>query len=172
MYIRAFFIIGFPGESKDEIFESVRFMKEAGFNWVAIMIATPIAGSELFKICREDNLLLSDKMEDFHYGKCTIKLSHSSPEEIEELRYLINLEVNFVENYDLKNGREDLALVGFEDVIKRVADHAFAHYFSSMCYRKLKDLDRERKSMDRYFEIIKDSPYWAGYARHFGLPLS
>jgi len=171
IYIRAFFIIGFPGETKEEIYESVRFMKQTGFNWVALMIATPIAGSELYEFCRENNLLISKKIEYFHYGNCNIKLSHSTPKELEELRYLINLEVNFVENYDLKNGHPEIALIGFQDVIDRVFSHAFAYYYASQCYQKMGKNAIALDFLKKYLDIINSSGYWAKYARHFRLPL-
>jgi radical SAM superfamily enzyme YgiQ (UPF0313 family) len=169
IYTRAFFIIGFPGETKEEILESVRFMKDVGFNWVAIMLAAPIAGSELYEICKKNNMLISDKLENFYCGKCNIRLPHSTPEEIEKLRYLINLDVNFVENYDLKRGRPKIALIGFEDVINRIPDHAFAHYYASVCYKMMGRLDLERSFLKKYREIVDLSEYWAEYARYFNL---
>ena len=171
IYIRAFFVIGFPGETMEEIMETVRFMKEIGFNWCAIMIATPIAGSELFEYCKKNDLLTTEKQEDFHYGKCCIKLTHSTPEEFEKLRYLINLDVNFVKNYDMKNGHPTIALNGFKDVINRVPDHAFAHYFSSLCYNQLELKENEQVSMGKYSEIVSLSDEWKEYAIHFDLPV-
>jgi len=171
IYIRAFFVIGFPQETMDELMETVQFMKDVGFNWCAIMIATPIAGSELYNYCKKNNLLLSDKEEDFHFGKCNMKLLHSTPEEFVKLRYLINLEVNFVENYDLKNGHYDLALNGFNDVLNRVPDHAFAHYFSSLCYEQINQKKQAEKSMATYFKIINESDEWKQSAIHFKLPV-
>jgi len=171
IYIRSYFIIGLPGETKEEIFESVRFMKETGFNWVALMIASPVAGSELYEICKKDNLIMTDKLEDLHFGKCNIKLPHSTPQEMEQLRYLLNLEVNFVENYDLKNGKPELALIGFKDVLNRVENHALAYYYASMCYGMMDKKDLEEQHMKRYKEIVRSSATWAGYARHFNLPV-
>jgi|TARA_Y100000294_G_scaffold36996_1_gene32536 radical SAM superfamily enzyme YgiQ (UPF0313 family) len=169
-YIRGSFVLGFPGEKKEEILESVNFMKQAGFNWVSVMIATPIAGSPLYEYCKKHNLLVSDNPEDYHIGNANIKLDHSTPEEIVEMRWLINLEVNFVENYDLKNGRSDLALLSFKNVISRTSEQAFAHYFSSVCYNKLGLFNDEKKSLAQYFDIIENSSKWYSYAKYFSLP--
>lgn len=171
IFVRAFFIIGFPGETMEEIFESVNFMKNAGFNWVAVMIASPVAGSDLYSQCKDEGLLLSDNLDDFHYGKCNIKLPHSTPNEIENLRYMINLEVNFIDNFDLKNGRPDSALIAFEDVINRVPGHAFAYYFASQCCRLLEERALEDKYMQCYKEIVNSSEEWSKYARAFNLPV-
>lgn len=171
IYVRGFFIVGFPDETLEEIQESVDFMKKTGFNWVALFLASPIAGSELYEICKKKDLLISDNLEHFHYGLCNIKLSHSTPEEMERLRYLINLEVNFVDNYDLKNKKPEIALIGFKDVINRVPDHAFAYYHSSLCYNQMQKDELEIESMDKYFEIVNASNEWKEYAIHFNLPI-
>jgi len=172
IFIRAFWVIGHPGETKEEIFESLRFFKETGFNWVSIMIVAPIAGSELYRICKEKNLLVSDRRDTFHFGKANIRLAHSTPEEFERLRYLLNLEANFVENYDLCNGHPNKALLGLEDVLSRVPNHAFAAYYISECYRQMGDGKNAETYLVKYFDIVRSHEKWREYANHFGLPLS
>jgi len=168
---RAVFVIGFPGETKEELLETVDFMKKTGFNWVCITIATPLPGSELFEVCKKNNLLLTDKVENLYIGRCNIRLSHSTPEELEKLRYLLNLEINFVNNYDLKNGSPDCALINFQDVIDRVPNYAFAQYYASQCHRMMGNLGKEQQFLSKYREIVHSSKYWNEYTRHFGLPV-
>lgn len=169
IYIRAFFIIGFPGETPQDRKMTIDLIKNAGFNWVAIMIATPIAGSELYKICIENNYLISSNIEDFHYGKANIKTEDIVPENIELERYLMNLELNFVNNYDLKNGNYSTALIGFDDVIKRVPNHAFAYYFAALCYEKMNNLPKCRYCREKFNEIIAKDNKWSEYAEKFKL---
>ena len=108
-------------------------------------------------------------MGDSHYGSCNIKLPHSTPQELEKLKYLINLDVNFVNNYDLKNNRPDIALIGFKDVINRVPDHAFAHYFASKCYRDIGNKYLELVHLKRCSEIINNSKEWVEYAGFYNI---
>ena len=171
IFIRAFWVIGNPGETKEEILESHEFFKKTGFNWVSIMIAAPIAGSELYNVCKEKDLLISDRIDTFHFGKANIKLPHSSPKEFERFRYLLNLDANFVENYDLKNGHPDKALLGLEDVLSRAPNHAFASYFMAECYRQLNDDANANKYLNKYFENIKTNEKWRQYSEYFGLPI-
>lgn len=172
MYVRAFFIIGFPGETKKDMRETIGFMKRVGFNWSAIMIATPLAGSELYDICKDKGYLPINKgYEDFHYSEGNIITPDFTPEEVESIRYLANLEVNFVYNYDMRRNDYRSALIGFKDVLSRVSDHAFAHYFISICYEKIGLLKKSNNHMKKYFSIINDSVAWRGYAKHFSLPI-
>jgi len=171
VYVRAFFIIGFPGETMEEIEETISFMKSVGFNWNAIMIATPLKGSELYAHCKDNDLLISDKLEDFHFGKCNIKLPHSTPQEMEDLRYRANLEVNFIENYDLVNGYPEIALIGFQDVISRVPNHAFAYYYASLCYRMMDQTDLGKACLEKYEDLLDSSSEWRKYSALFNLPV-
>lgn len=169
IYIRAFFIIGFPGETLQDRKMTVDLIKTAGFNWVAIMIATPIAGSELYKICIDNGYLKSTNIEDFHYGKANITTVDIVPENIELERYKMNLELNFINNYDLNNGNYSIALIGFTDVIKRVPDHAFAFYFAAICYEKLNELTKSKNCKEKFNKIIEEDYKWSEYAKEFKL---
>ena len=55
-YVKGMFVIGLPGETKAELEETVEFIKTAGLNWVDVFSASPIAGSELYEICKKNNL--------------------------------------------------------------------------------------------------------------------
>lgn len=170
MYVRAFFLIGNPGETLPEMEQTGRFMREIGVNWCAIMIATPIAGSEYYRICRERGWLATDNLEDYHYGRCSIRTPDFEPEQVERLRYRLNLEVNFVHNHDLAHGRPEVALRGFQDVLNRVPDHAFAHYYAGVA---LGAMGRRSEAFDHYAtysDIVASMPIWRDWVRDFGLP--
>lgn len=169
IYVRAFFIIGFPGETEEDREMTVNFIRNTGFSWVGVLIATPIAGSELYDICSKNNYLVSHNIEDFHFGKANIKTEDFTPEYIQAKRYHMNLEINFVNNYDLLNGNYKIALIGFSDVIKRVKTHAFAYYYAAICYDKLLDFYRRDYCMNMYRSIIKSDVTWKDYAIQFGL---
>ena len=170
IYVRAFFMVGLPGETREDQEATVDFIKSAGLNWAAVTIATPIAGSELYRECLEKGYLVSESVEDIHYGKANIRTPDFTPEEIEKRRYRLNLEVNFVSNYDLRNGRPETALISFLDVIGRVPGHAFAHYFAGRCYDMTGQVEEARKSKENYFKCLSKSSHWIEYAKEFGLP--
>ena len=125
----------------------------------------------MYEECKKKGILISDSLADFNFGRSNIRLPHSTPDQMEQLRYETTLKVNFVENYDLRHGAAKQALIGFKDAAERVPDQAFAHYFSSKAYEQLGNPEEQAKSLTRYYEIVNASKLWAAYAQKFGLPL-
>ena len=172
LYSRAFFVIGFPEETLQEIKETINFMKTTGFNWVIASIASPIAGSELYDECKKKGLIINEDLSSYSYGKSNIRLPYATTEEMERIRYEAVLEVNFVENYDLKNGNPKQALIGFKGATDRIKNHALGHYYSSIAYKKLGEDNKAKVSMETYNKIIKESHYWRLIAKRYNLPLN
>src|SRR3989338_3673599 len=84
--VHAFFIIGFPGETKEMITNTLKYAEETGFDSVSIHIATPLFGTELYKMCMEQGLFV----EDYDHNKNIYKLGNIktrdfAPEEIQKL---------------------------------------------------------------------------------------
>ena len=172
LYSRAFFVIGFPEETLDEIYETIEFMKVTGFNWVIASIASPIAGSELYDECKTKGLIINDELSSYSYGRSNIRLPYATPEEMERIRYEAVLEVNFVNNYDLKHGNPKQALIGFKGATDRIKNHALGHYYSSLAYKQLNQYDKEKISLSNYYKTIEESHYWRELSLKYKLPIN
>lgn len=84
--VHAFFIIGFPGETKEMIMNTIKFAGETGFDSVSIHMATPLLGTELYEICKEQNLFVEDyEVGKNQYEKGNIKTKDFTPEELGRL---------------------------------------------------------------------------------------
>lgn len=55
-----YFLIGLPGETKEQIHRTLDLARDPRFDYVTISIATPQAGTELARMCREQGLLKKD----------------------------------------------------------------------------------------------------------------
>ena len=148
--IRNFFIIGFPGETKEMIKKSLQFAAELNTDWTSIFIATPIHGSDLYRMAHENGYLhesseedeccrgsntctrtkVKSKLENRHYLKASLATKDFNPSELEEIQYDANLRINFIDNRNIKNKRYDRAELIYGDLIKLYPDHLFANY----CY--------------------------------------
>lgn len=170
IYTNVNILIGLPGETKEDIEESRRFLKSIRANWFQILCASPLVGSEMYDICAEKNYL-KDGYIGCDFKKAVVETEEFSAAYIQEMAYTINLELNFVENSDFRLGYYESALKGFENAIRVKHDHAIAHYFAGKCYEKLGNGARATALLDKAHQICRESPFWRQYFELFGLPL-
>lgn len=58
--IAVFFVVGFPFETKKQVEKTLHFARELKVDNVNLFYATPLPGTELFKLCIKNNLLPKD----------------------------------------------------------------------------------------------------------------
>lgn len=161
-------LIGFPGETKEDIDDARRFLETIRTNWFRIVVATPLVGSEMLDLCIKKNYLKHGFI-DCNYRKAVVETEAFTAEWIQEKAYLLNLELNFVKNSDFSLGHYRTALKGFENAIKAKSNHAFAYYYAAKCYRALGELDKAREYMDTAKRIINEDSLWSKYATMFNI---
>jgi radical SAM superfamily enzyme YgiQ (UPF0313 family) len=161
-------LIGFPGENKHDIDEARCFLKSINANWFRVVVATPLVGSEMFRICVDKGYLKHGHV-DSNYKKAVIDTEDFTAEWIQETAYLLNLELNFVHNSDMKFGRYQIALKGFANALRAKPDHAFAFYYSSACYAKMGNTSAAKQSLDSAKAIVSKDSRWKKYFDHFEL---
>ncbi len=94
IYVAANFIIGFPGETWEEIRQTINYAETCGADYVKFFPANPLVGTELFKIAKEMNAIEGDELAlGWRYGR--IKSDHFTPKDISILRAYEWDRVNF-----------------------------------------------------------------------------
>ena len=81
------FIVGFPHETKEQIKRTMDLATQLNLDRISIGILTPLAGSQFYDYCVENNLLY----ENFNFEESTIsipsvKFDHISGEELVQMR--------------------------------------------------------------------------------------
>lgn len=93
------FVIGFPGETMDEIRQTFRYAEEIDIDYVLFSIATPLPGTELYEICKENKCLPEDfSFENFDFygfGRGVITTDEFTPFELQVLRAFEWDRINF-----------------------------------------------------------------------------
>lgn len=163
-------LIGLPGETKQDIQDTRIFLKKIDATWIRIVVATPVVGSEMLKICLEKNYIKGNYM-DCDFKKAIVETEEFSTEYIQEIAYVMNLEINFVENSDMRNGNYALALEGFENAIRAKDDHAIAYYYAAQCYEKLGNTEKATSYLNLAKDIFTEKPFWQNYSTIFNLPV-
>ena len=163
-------VIGFPGENKQLREESMDFLRNINVDWFSVLCATPIKGSRLHDICVENNYIDEATIMRDGYHKSIINTEDFTADEITEEAYLMNLELNFVNNYNLKSCNYETAFSYFSYVAQKFPFHAFAHYYLAKAMMGLKYSKEEiEKEEAKFKEIISKDEKWYGYAKYFNL---
>ena len=173
-FIEAFFVIGIPGEEDKHRKECLKFIKEIQFDWCGFNLATPTRGSRLYTICVENGYIDKNlKIDEIQDKKYIINAPpHLIPENITKETYLMNLDVNFVNNYRMKIGDYETAAKCFQDVIDRSTNHAFAHYYLAKAQSQLNTkLSTIHDNYKKFNDIISKDKLWKYYTDYFGISI-
>lgn len=90
MRVASNFVIGFPGETWDEIRQTIRYAEELDIDLVIFHIATPMPATDLYYICKEQGLLPENfsffSPEFFAASRGFISTDEFTPSELAILR--------------------------------------------------------------------------------------
>jgi radical SAM superfamily enzyme YgiQ (UPF0313 family) len=170
IYTNVNILIGLPGETKADIEDARAFLKSIDANWFIILCATPLVGSEMLDICLRKNYLQGSYLE-CDYKKAAVATEDFTAEYIQDAAYLLNLDLNFVNNSDFRLGRFEMALKGFENAIRARSDHAMAYYYAGQCYERLGDPTKAAAYKGTAARIAVESPFWRRYLNMFQIAI-
>jgi len=169
IYTNVNILLGFPHETKKDIEDTRAFLKTIKGNWFMIYCANPLVGSEMYDICVKKNYL-KDTFIGSDFKNAVIETEDFTAEYIQEMAYILNIELNFVENSDFRLGNYEMALKGFENAIRAKNEHAIAYYYAAKCYEKLDNLEKSQQYMDTA-KIAAENPFYRKYANMFNIPI-
>jgi radical SAM superfamily enzyme YgiQ (UPF0313 family) len=93
--VHTYWIIGLPGETKEQMWKTYNFAKSLKAESASFCLATPMVGTELLQLCREQNLLEDDfDVQCANYRKASIKNQYVPREELESLCDKFNDSIN------------------------------------------------------------------------------
>lgn len=92
----AFFIFGFPGETREQVQETFRFAREMKTNMAYFFIANPLPGTELYRLAKEQGMLPDDfNFENLTFTRSVFKPGIFRPHELERMAGREFLKYNF-----------------------------------------------------------------------------
>lgn len=161
-------IIGMPGETREDIEDTRRFLRSLGASWYRINVATPLSGSEMYLNARAKGQIKGD-IRLAGYKKCVVETEHFTPQEIENIAYDINLESNFLNNIDVRLGHFQHAIEIFSNVLLLRDDHALAMYMIAYCLQRLGQQAQAQQRLDELARVLERSSFWTGFFADKGL---
>lgn len=166
IFVKIALLVGFPNETIDDINEALDYLRTAEFHWATISNLIPISGSEIHhKIVHENGT-------EYNLDTANVFMAHYANQEtvqymLGDIKYTMNLDINFVHNPYMRMGEYELAAERFKAILVSIPDHAFAHYFLSKCYEKING-DYETEYL-KFVEIVNKDIFWRKYAERFNL---
>ena len=104
MDVRGFFILGYPGETKTDIENTIKFAGDLQLDWSHFFIFAPLPGTKIYQICIDKGYLNPtdfDPLRSFYQP--ILKTPEFDQEYLIEAKEQANLQVNFENNYNLKH---------------------------------------------------------------------
>jgi len=124
---KAFYILGYPGETKDEMNQTIDYAFEIGTDWSLFFPATPLPGTEMLEICKKNNWLVDTNMDyRYYFFKANIRTPEFDPDYVMALREKANYEINFKHNYNMRIGNYERAVEDFQEVVNLYPNLEFA----------------------------------------------
>jgi anaerobic magnesium-protoporphyrin IX monomethyl ester cyclase len=144
-------ILGFPGETKELMMETYSFTKNLPVDSVALFAAYPYPATEMTetllakKVFTEDELLEIWDSATQGFKQRPFDTDEISGQELAELIYDFNIELNFFSNYAIRTGNYASALLKLDKIIARYPFHIVALSCRAHCYLQM---DRQKESID------------------------
>jgi anaerobic magnesium-protoporphyrin IX monomethyl ester cyclase len=157
--IQAAWIVGFPGETRDEIDETRDFILELKLDRNQISIATPFLGTEMYSLCKEKGYLVeaANDFERYRYGFANIRTQDWDEKWLKQKAYDINIEVNFVKNHSIEDDPK-YAVNMFEDILSRYPKHLVASQCLARAYDRIGKKDKAKSIQSGIKTLIKHEP--------------
>lgn len=163
-------ILGMPGETPQDIEDSRHFLKTIDADWFRVFVATPIPGSEMYATCEANDYFKVSPLKA-NYKRAVVETAHSSPEYVQYMTYLMNIELNFVHNANLRLGNYEVALESFLNVINVKPDHAIAHYYAGLCYEHLQQYSQASTHFTHAHAYSVQIDFWNEFIAMFEIPI-
>jgi radical SAM superfamily enzyme YgiQ (UPF0313 family) len=169
-------MIGFPFETKKEIIETFEYSKKLELDWAVYNNFRPFPGTELYDTCVELGIV-----EKFTFDNCDDSARAYGSEEshfdgkdwtkkwLMETMYKYNLEVNFLNSYNLKVGNYKQALNDFEYIVRSFENHAIGHRQASLAANKLGLVDKAHNHALEEKRIMSNGSKFHKYYKEFAI---
>jgi len=164
-------IIGMPGEKIEDIAEARTFLKTLYADWFRVFVASPIPGSEMHQQVVDLNAYEVPPIKA-NYKRAVIKTEFLTPEQIHFYTYLMNLELNFLYNSNLRLGNYQVAAEAFQSVLNVKSDHLYAVLGLALVSVLTNDTEAAAEYYKRACDIADKDSYWRPFSDDLGIDLN
>jgi hypothetical protein len=144
-----FFIMGFPGETKEMMEEGIRYATSINSDWCNFNAVKPLVGTPLY-----DEMLAEGYIEhtaefwsQTAYGLRNFDTKEIDGDELNNLLYDANISVNFFNNFNVRKGNFEVAVNMFRNIVDDYPYHIIGWYMLHVCSKKTGDEEKSRECL-------------------------
>jgi anaerobic magnesium-protoporphyrin IX monomethyl ester cyclase len=146
---RAYFVVGFPGETVAHIRETFDYARTIASDWNVFMIAAPLVGSEMYQQMLDRGDIGSDyNWDSAFFQERRFDTAEVRAEDLKKMVYDANIRINFFDNYNIRSKKYGKAIDLFSNIIHTYRGHLAAHYCIGMVHKLMGNLDEWRASIE------------------------
>lgn len=166
--VDAFMMVGLPEETEDDLELTRHFMRTAPVDWYIINVAQPYQGSKLYDQCLANGWLRQSRENGML--SWYIETEQGFADRMQKLRYQLKIEMNYLNNYNLRSGNYKKALSIFRKTADGHPNHAISQYCAAKACAGLGDLTTARYYFERYRTALQNKTVWKEYVQTYSLP--
>ena len=154
--VRAFFMLGFPGETKENMRKTIDFARGLELDWAYFSIFSPLPKTEMYKVCLEKGYIKEgdfDPIRSFH--RSIVRTPEFTPEDLQQIREEGIIDICFRNNVNLKKYDVDKAIENFSSVVCRYPHFDFANFYLAEAYMKKGE---KEKAAGYYRKTLEANP--------------
>lgn len=140
MDVRGFFMLGFPGETREQIQKTCEYARGLNLSVTAFALVTPLPGTELWNYCEKEGLVDLDKIdfENLSFGGLNLQLSEVPVPELHKIRKIEWLKNAFAApdgnlKHNLPISKEEMLSEIEKGINLYPADEELKRLFSQAC---------------------------------------
>jgi len=153
--VRVYFILGFPGETREQIQETIDFAASIPSDWNVFSIASPLIGTEMFdQLIERRDIDDSFNWDDAFFFTRSYDTKEITAVELNDLAYKANIKTNFFGNYNYRIGNYEKAINLWHDITLRYPGHLIAYYCTALAYKKLGDVSNYQKNINTCRDLV------------------
>lgn len=171
IYYRANFIIGFPGETQEQMDMSFKLAKDMGLDWNLFSICKTLPNTEMYEdLITQGRAPKTSENKDYAFNAVSgVANTELEGQYIFDLAYRKNLEINFRDNVNLAGRNVPRAVKDFQRVITIAEDHAAAWSCLARGYAALGRREEAQKALARTRKILGSDAVWRGHFERLGM---
>ncbi|MBL4602496.1 MAG: B12-binding domain-containing radical SAM protein [Emcibacteraceae bacterium] len=152
-----FFIMGFPGETKEMMEEGIKFAESINSDWCTFNAVKPLVGTPLYDEMLAENYI--DHTPEFWaqtaYGLREFDTKEIAKDELNTLLYDANIRINFLNNYNVRSGNYTVATNMFKNIVEDYPYHIIGWYMLHICSKKTGDEEQSREYLKKIKMLLE-----------------